>query len=339
MTGMHPPLQLHSSPHVKAKTDTVTIMRHVVLSLLPAAGFSVYVFGLNALLLIVVTTTACLGTEWLCARAANQGNTLRDYSAVITGLLLAMTLPPSLPLWMAALGGVVAIILGKCLFGGLGANPFNPALVGRAFLMAAFPAALTTWAIHGTASRFTQIDGALLTIPLLQPNYDGLTGATPLGGFKFNDLETPLMDLFLGTTGGSLGETSALLILLGGLYLAVRRMLDWRIPTGIFATVFLLGGVMHLWRPDDFPSPVFHLFAGGLVLGAVYMATDMVTSPVTPRGVWMYATLIGVVVVVIRLWGGLPEGVMYAILLANAFCPLIERWCKPKPFGARREVS
>ena len=330
--------QAHSSPHVKGAISTITIMRNVVYALLPALAFGIYCFGLGALLLVLVTTASCLLGEWLVSRANGQGNSLRDYSALITGLLLAMTLPASLPLWMAAVGGFVAIILGKCLFGGLGSNPLNPALVGRAFLMAAFPAALTTWTGHLVANRFSSVNGSLLTLPLLHPQYDGISGATPLGGLKFSGLDTPLLDLFLGVTGGSLGETSAVLILLGGAYLALRRMLDWRIPTAIFATVILLGGGLHWWNPELYPSATFHLFSGGLMLGAVFMATDMVTSPSTPRGVWLYGVLIGSVVVVIRLWGGLPEGVMYAILLGNACRPLIERLCRPKPFGwqARR---
>jgi Na+-translocating ferredoxin:NAD+ oxidoreductase subunit D len=224
--------------------------------------------------------------------------------------------------------------LGKLIFGGLGQNIFNPALVGRAFLQAAFPVAVTTW--PETGGPWWALRGDNLALPFLSPDpAHTVTAATPLGLMKFEGEGTPLVDLVLGTTGGSLGETAGLLILLGGAYLAWRGYLNWRIPAGILATVAVLAGSLHVVDPGRYPDVLFTLFSGGLLLGAVYMATDMVTAPVTNLGAWIFAVGIGVLVVVIRMWGGLPEGVMYAILFMNAFVPVINRATQPRPFGAR----
>lgn len=331
-------LQIRTSPHLKGPAHTVSIMRNVVLALLPATLFGAYCYGLAGFLVPATATASCLISEWAMCRLSNKPSTLGDWSAVVTGLLLGLTLPPSLPLWMAALGGFMAIVLGKILFGGLGENLLNPALVGRAFLMAAFPASLTTWAEPFLNERFTSAPASLLTFPFLQPAYDALSGATPLGAMKFAGESTSTWDAVLGFTSGSIGESSALLIILGGLYLAFRGMLNWRIPLAVLLSTVLFSGALHLWRPETYADPVHHLFTGGLMLGAFFMATDMVTCPVTRKGLWVYSILIGMVVVVIRTWGGLPEGVMYAILLANACSPLIERVTEPKPFGTRKEA-
>jgi electron transport complex protein RnfD len=253
---------------------------------------------------------------------------------MITGLLLGLCLPAGFPLWMAFLGGVFGIGFGKIIFGGLGQNIFNPALLGRAFLQAAFPVAITTW--PAAASDWWSLRGDNLALPFMSPGAtDAVTGATPLGNLKFGDdpVVTPLLDLLLGTTGGSLGETSALLILLGGIYLAVRGHLNWHIPVSILASVFVFSGTFYALGLSPF-SPWFMLFSGGLMLGAWYMATDMVTSPVTNRGCWLFGVSIGLLVVIIRIWGGLPEGVMYAILLMNALVPFINRATQPRKFGS-----
>lgn len=333
-----PILQIKTSPHITLGADTPAIMRNVVFALLPATAFGVYVYGLTGFLVPAVTTLACLGTEWGVCRISGKSSSLGDWSAVITGLLLGLTLPPALPLWMAALGGFMAIVLGKVLFGGLGENLLNPALVGRAFLMAAFPASLTTWATPFLANRFSSMPSSLITPPFLQPTYDAVSGATPLGAWKFAGETTSALDSILGFTSGSIGESSALLIILGGLYLGFRGMLNWRIPLGVLASTALFSGILFIWRPETYASPIHHLFTGGLMLGAFFMATDMVTCPMTSKGIWIYSILIGLVVVVIRTWGGLPEGVMYAILLGNACTPLIERMSQPKPFGTRKEA-
>jgi electron transport complex protein RnfD len=327
-------MELRTSPHAERGLSVDVIMRNVVYALAPLAVMAVYAFGLSAALLLAVTTGSALLTEYAVTRFQGTQSTLGDWSAAITGLLLGLTLPPAFPLWMAALGGIVSIALGKSLFGGLGYNVFNPALVGRAFLQAAFPVAITTWSAPLQAGRFTATFSATLGWPFLRPVYDAATGATPLAALKFDHRLTDSVDLLLGGVSGSAGETSALLIALGGLYLALRGMLDWRIPAGVLGTVAALAGLLH-WLHPAYPPAGFMLLSGGLMLGAVYMATDMVTSPVTPLGVWLFAIFIGAVTVVIRIWGGLPEGVMYAILLGNALTPLINLVTQPRIYGAK----
>ena len=330
-------MELRTSPHASQPVDVPIIMRNVVYSMLPLVAMAFYLFGLAALLQVVVATASALGTEYLISRWADRRNTLTDFSAAITGILLGLTLPPAFPLWMTTIGGIVSISLGKSLFGGLGFNSFNPALVGRAFLQAAFPVAITTWSLPFASDRFVSLPQSLLAIPLMKAAPLATTGATPLGAFKFDGVTTGEMSLMIGTTAGSVGETSAGLILLCGLYLAARKMLDWRIPVGVLGSVFVLSGFLH-WMMPDLPSPWFMLLSGGLMLGAFFMATDMVTSPVTPLGVWLYAMLIGVLTVVIRLWGGLPEGVMYAILLGNAVTPLLNLVTQPRIYGQKAKA-
>jgi electron transport complex protein RnfD len=235
---------------------------------------------------------------------------------------------------MAFLGGAFGIGFGKLIFGGLGQNVFNPALLGRAFLQAAFPVAITTWPARALA--WSNLRGDNFALPLMSPKIaDGISGATPLGLMKFERTSTPDWDLILGATSGSLGETSGLIILACGLYLAARKHLDWRIPASILGVVALLSAILHGLDATRYPGPIFMLFSGGLILGAVFMATDMVTSPVTHRGSWIFGAGIGCLVVVIRIWGGLAEGVMYAILLMNALVPFINRATQPKVFAAR----
>lgn len=328
-----PRLELTASPHVHSADSTLRIMWTVVISLMPIVGAAIVFFGISALLIIAAAVAGALITE----RMTGPRNAIRDGSAVITGLLLGLVLPAGMPLWMPFLGGVVAIGFGKVIFGGLGQNVFNPALVGRAFLQAAFPIAITTWPAVG--GGVLTLRGDNFALPLMSANApDVVTAATPLGLMKFEQTGTDLMPLLFGNTGGSLGETSALLILLCGGYLAWKRYLDWRIPVGIFATVGALSGLLWLIDAARYPDPLFMLFSGGLMLGAVYMATDMVTSPVTHKGAWIFAAGIGALVVLIRNWGGLPEGVMYAILLMNALVPFINRFTRPRVFGtpARR---
>ncbi|HQU59009.1 MAG TPA: RnfABCDGE type electron transport complex subunit D, partial [Saprospiraceae bacterium] len=270
--------------------------------------------------------------EWAISRPKTQGSTLGDGSALITGLLLALTLPPGFPLWMAFLGGVIAIGMGKAIWGGLGQNTFNPALVGRAFLQAAFPTAITTWELPN--GHYWMPRGTNLALPFFQGHpIDAISAATPLSRMKFDHAPTDLFDLLLGNTSGSLGETCGLLLALAGLYLAWRRLINWRIPVSILLTVALFSAVFYAMDPLRYPSPPFMLLAGGLLLGAVYMATDLVTSPLTPKGAWIFGIGIGFLVVLIRIWGGLPEGVMYAILLMNAVAPLINRFTKTRVYG------
>lgn len=317
---------IQSSPHLKEKDSVPKIMYAVILSLMPAVIASFYFFRLKALALYIVCITASLITEalflWLRKKPLR---TLKDGSAVITGLLLAMVLPPSLSLDLALIGSVVAIAIGKQVFGGLGYNVFNPALVGRAFLQTAFPVAMTCW------------------IPPLTLKVNTATFATPLGNLKFLDnlspgALTPLKDLFWGNVGGCLGETSAAALLLGAAYLLVRKIIDWRIPVGIIGTMSLFTGIFWIVNPDQYASPVFHLLAGGLIIGAFFMATDMVTSPITPLATWIYAAGIGLMVPLIRLFGGYPEGVMYSILFMNTAVPLLNRYTRPRILGERRKT-
>ena len=332
-------LHISTSPHITKKVSTDTIMKNVVYALTPIAIFAVYSFGISALLLLITSVAACVITEHVLCKLANKETTVLDWSAVITGMLLGLTLPPSFPLWMTFIGGVIGIALGKFVFGGLGYNVFNPALVGRAFLQAAFPVAITTWTPAFLINRFASISSSTLALPFMEPIVDGVSGATPLSAFKFDHVTTDATDLALGLVSGSAGETCAVLIILGGLYLIIRKMMNWRIPVAILGSVIVFGGALYLYDSQAYPSPLFLLFSGGLMLGAFFMATDMVGSPITSLGVIVYGIFIGILVVVIRIWGGLPEGVMYAILLANAISPQIDNLIRPRVYGTSKKKA
>lgn len=329
-----PDLVLSTSPFLKRPVDTPLIMRHVIYSLAPLMLAAVWLFGISALLIILVCILGCVLTEMLFAgKVPFRESTLMDGSAVLTAILLALTLPPGLPLWMAFIGAVAAILIGKVIFGGLGQNIFNPSLTGRAFIQACFPVALTTWAPAGNPGSFLSLRGDTFAFPFTKPEFDALSSATPLASMKFDAEPTAIADLLLGNISGSMGETSAILILLGGAYLVYRQFLNWRIPAGIFITVFVFASILHMVNPDKYADGLFHLLSGGLMLGAIYMATDPVTSPVTPAGCWIFAIGIGILVIAIRQFGGLPEGVMYSILFMNAFSPLIDRFTQPHTYG------
>ena len=312
-------LVVSTSPHIFTREDTKKIMWNTVLSLLPPVLGALYFFGIRALWVILVSVISAVITEaiWLYLRKMPLSMSL-DGSQVITGILLALTLPPSIPLWMASLGSIFAIIFGKQVFGGIGQNIFNPALIGRAFLMAAFPVELTTWAVPHTG------------FPM---HFDATTSATPLALWKFSHQMTSYKALFLGNVGGSLGETSALLILIGFAFLVAKKYIDWKESVSYVVTVFVLGGIFWLINPSKYPDPLFHILSGGLMLGAVYMITDMVTSPVTSKGRIIYGIGAGILVILIRLFGGYPEGVMYSILLMNLTRPWIDRLTIRRRFG------
>lgn len=312
---------LASSPHFHAPDSVPKIMWNVILALVPATVMAFIYFGWASAGLILGSVAAAVLSEMLVNKVKGGGFTIVDGSAIITGLLLALTLPPSFSLGGAALGSAFAILIGKHVFGGLGYNIFNPALLGRAFLQASFPVKMTTWSWPITA-KFSEVDG--------------VTAATPLGLFKFEKVGSELSEMLTGNISGSLGETSVVAILVGGIYLLIRKYADWRIPVSYLGTVFLFSGIFWLISPEAYPSPVFQLFSGGLMLGAFFMATDMVTSPVTAIGSWIFGVGAGIILVLIRLFGGLPEGVMYSILLMNAFTPLINRYTRPKFFGEVR---
>jgi len=342
-------IEVRTAPHLHSGRSVDQIMRNVVYALLPMCLYSVWLFGISAAALIATTTAACVLIEHLSCRMAGRETSIGDFSVVITGILLGLTLPPGLPLWMGVVGAFIAVAPGKMIFGGLGFNVFNPALVGRAFLQAAFPSMITSYTPALALHRFTEFIPTSLAIPFLkaapikdwiaQVRVDGFTGATPLMLQKFEHVATDPWTLFIGARAGSSGETSALLILLGGGYLIAHKMMDWRIPAAMLSGAVLTGGAYYLSNPAKYPGPLFVLFSGGLMLGALFMATDPVASPVTPRGMWIYGILMGVMTVLIRFLGGLSEGVMYAILLGNAFSPLIDNVTQPRTYGERKKVQ
>ncbi|MBM4118899.1 RnfABCDGE type electron transport complex subunit D [bacterium] len=325
-----PLLVMSSSPHVHSDREVPRIMRDVLIALAPALLMGLWFFGLPALRVLVFAVGGCLCFEWATLRLLKRPGRLHDLSAAVTGVLLAMNLPPTSPWWLVLIGAFVAIVIAKQIYGGLGYNPFNPALVARVLLLVSFPVQMTTW--------------ALPTGPL---RLDGGTGPTPLGtlreglalGRSVDELAlTPLWKLLVGVRGGSLGEVSVIALLLGGLYLLWRGHIRWQIPVGFLAAVAVLSGLPWLLDPARHGSPVYHLLSGGLFLGAFFMATDMVTSPVTRRGMLVFGLGCGLLTALIRLWGGYPEGVSFAILLMNAATPLIDRATRPRVFGTGRRL-
>ncbi|MBU0671673.1 MAG: RnfABCDGE type electron transport complex subunit D [Candidatus Margulisbacteria bacterium] len=304
------------SPHQKASLTVPGMMLLVIFALLPAAIAGFIFFGLRALGLILVCVATAVATEYLINKIMKKEATIFDWSAVVTGLLLALSVSPSLPYYAAILGSIFAIAIGKQLFGGLGYNIFNPALIGRAFLAAAFPVHITSY-----------------VAPFFWRGVEAVSSATPLASMKFQQQLTPYGKLLVGNIAGCVGETSALLLLLGGLFLLWKKVIGWRIPVSYLGTAALFGGVFWLIDPAKYPDPIFHLLAGGLMLGAWFMATDLVTTPLTKKGMLVFGVGAGILVVVIRLFSGLPEGVMYSILIMNALVPLINRYTRPRILG------
>ena len=321
-------LIVSSSPHVRTNKDTSYIMKQVVIALLPATLAALFFFRLSALNVIFFCVTGSVGAEFLCQKISKQESTIGDFSAVVTGLLLALNVPASLPWWMCLLGAAFAIIVVKMVFGGIGNNFVNPALAARAFLLASFPVAMTLW----TRTGVNWVSSG---------NIDAYTTATPLSFLKAGsngvsslaDSGISISNMLIGNIGGCIGETSAVLIILGGLYLMYKGIINYVIPTFYICTVailmFILGGF-------NFTFVIYELLAGGLMLGAFFMLTDYTTSPMTKKGQIIYAVLAGLITTVIRLYGGYPEGVSYSILLVNIMTPLIDKYTKTKVFG---EVS
>lgn len=330
MSDADPRLELATAPFLSEGLSTPRVMFEVVGAALVVVAVSAYYFGVSALLVVACATGGALLTE-AALRAPGSPLRLGDGSAALTGILLGLTLPPAMPLWMAFLGGVVAIGLGKTIWGGLGHNVFNPALVGRAFLQAAFPTVITTWTPPG--GGFWEIQPSTVATPLMHAEVDVVSTATPLGLSKFEGHVTDAIPLLVGDTAGSLGETAAVVLIACGLWLGVRRVFDWRLPISTLLSVAALSTLLHLAAPDRFPGAEFMLLSGGLLFAAVFMVTDPVTTPLSPKGAWIFGAGVGALVVVIRLFGGLPEGVMYAVLLMNSVTPLIDRYTRPTPFG------
>ncbi len=326
------PIIVSASPHVHSERTAANLMYDVVIALVPAFLVSLYVFGINAVIITGAAVVSCLLFEYLIQKyLLKTAITIGDGSALITGVLLAFNLPAGLPVWMVVVGSFMAIGVAKLSFGGLGFNIFNPALVGRVFLLVSFPVQMTLWP--------TAVENNTSVV-------DAQTGATTLGMIKdgiqlgetMTDISTRIpsgMDMFLGITGGSLGEMSALALLLGGIYLIVRKVISWHIPVTVLATIAVMTGIFWWIDPEQYADPLIHVLSGGAILGAFYMATDLVTSPVTKKGMVVFALGIGVITVVIRLFGSYPEGISFAILIMNAFVPLINSYFKPRRFGSR----
>lgn len=321
------------SPHVHGNDSIEKNMYGVLIALIPAFICSVLFFGMGAIVVTLTSIIACLFFEFAIQKfIMNQQPTIFDGSALITGVLLAFNVPSNLPIWIILIGALVAIGIGKMSFGGLGCNIFNPALVGRVFLLISFPVQMTSWP---------------LALGLSTPYADAQTGATPLAmlketvksgqsvtDFMSADSFIGYRDMFLGNMGGSLGEVAALALLVGFAFMLFRKIITWHIPVTIFATVFIFAGILHLCSPEQYASPIFHLLTGGMMLGAIFMATDYTTSPMSDKGMIIYGVGIGILTVVIRLFGAYPEGMSFAILIMNGFTPLINRYCKPLRFAA-----
>ena len=331
MNDMAQKLILSTSPHLHNGDTVERNMHTVIAALMPALIVSFIVFGIGALIVTFTSVAACLFFEWSITKyiLGRERSTIGDGSAIITGILLAFNLPSNLPLYIIIIGALVAIGIGKMTFGGLGNNPFNPALVGRVFLLISFPAKMTSWPQTGQLMSYT----------------DAVTGATPLALMKQAISGNPdalsqlpsLGQLVIGNNGGCIGEVSVIALLLGFVYLLWKKVITWHIPVSILLTVAVLSGIMWIANPDVYASPLYHLCSGGIMLGAIFMATDYVTSPMTGKGQIVFGIGIGFLVLVIRYFGAYPEGMSFAILIMNALVPLINNWCKPKRFGEVRK--
>jgi len=305
-------------------------MYRVVYAMLPVLVWSVFVFGLDALRVTLIAVVATLAFEYLIQKYLIKIKpTITDGSALITGILLSFNVPSNLPWWIIIIGALAAVGIGKLSFGGLGANIFNPALVGRVFLLISFPVQMTSWPVN------------------TQSGVDAVTTATPLGVIKESILNSvpisdivgnlpSMVDMLIGNIGGSLGEISAVLLIIGGLYMLWKKVITWHIPVAIIGTVAVIASIFWLINPEVYINPVYHLLTGGLMLGAIFMATDMVTSPMTPKGQIIFGVGIGVITISIRMFGAYPEGISFAILIMNAFTPLINNYVKPKRFGGKQ---
>jgi Na+-translocating ferredoxin:NAD+ oxidoreductase subunit D len=326
-------LTISGSPHVHSGESTKKIMFGVVIAMIPAMLVSFYYFGLSAIILTLVSVASCLLFEWLIQKFIFKGKTtISDGSAIITGMLLAFNVPTSLPIWMLVVGALISIGVAKMSYGGLGKNPFNPAIVGRIFLLISFPVDMTTWPKPG--------------LPFSTTNFmiDGLTGPTPLGivkeglasGKTMEQVQNQLptyVDMLMGQMGGSLGEVSAIALIIGGLFLLIRKIITWQIPVAFIGTTFVFAAILNQINPALYIDPSFHILTGGLMLGAIFMATDMVTSPMSKSGQLVFGIGCGILTILIRVWGAYPEGVSFAILIMNAVTPLINKGFKPKKFG------
>lgn len=339
-------IKISPSPHISKHYPTSLIMLNVLIGLLPAAIAAVWYFRVKAVMLTLVCVAACCLTEWLCNLVRRKPNSLGDFSAAITGVILAFSVPPALSWWAAVIGSIFAIAVGKMVFGGLGANIFNPAMIGRAFLTASFGMIMTTWTVPAT------IDKNMPQISV--KNTSAITQATPLAwskqAIKSRNLENSpekvnasiangmLKDLFFGQRGGCLGETSSLALIVGGIYLLLTGTIGIHIPLAVLVSAFVVSSIGYLADSTAYASPLFHLMSGGMLIGAFFIATDPVTSPLTKRGMWIFGIGVGGLTMLIRIVGEYPEGVMFSILLMNSVTPLIDKFCKIIPAGGKLNV-
>lgn len=327
-------LVVSQSPHIQTTDNIQKIMLAVIIALFPTTLFSFYLFGIKAVMVVAVAIGSAILFEWLTAKyILKRSSTVWDLSAIVTGLLLALNVPSNLPIWMLLIGTFVAIVVVKLTFGGLGQNIFNPAIAARIFLLISFPVQMTSWPVPFQKSLSM---------------FDAVTGATSLGimkeGLKNGEQISQIMDkipshleMFYGIMGGSIGEVSALLIILGGIYLIVRKVITWHIPVSVLGAVALFSALMWTINPNKYPDPLFELLTGGLMLGAFFMATDYTTSPMSKSGQIVFGIAIGMLTLIIRYWGAYPEGISFAILIMNSFVPLINKGFKPKLFGALKK--
>lgn len=315
------------SPHVHGGDSVQKNMYGVCLALLPALLASFYFFGLGAVVVMATSVLACVFFEWAITKFILKSNklTILDGSAILTGILLGFNLPSNLPVWIILIGALVAIGVGKLTFGGLGQNPFNPALVGRVFLLISFPVQMTSWPVSGQLTQYLDAETAATPLSIMK---EAITSQNVSALEKLPET----LSMLIGQTGGCLGEVSAICLLLGCVYMIVRKIITWHIPVSILATVIVCSGALHLANPV-YANPLQVLMSGGLILGACFMATDYVTSPMTRKGQLVYGICIGILTVLIRNWGAYPEGMSFAILIMNAFTPLINTYCKQKSYG------
>ncbi len=325
-------LLISPSPHVHSGDSIEKNMYGVLIALIPAFICSAVFFGTGVFVVTLTSVVACLAFEFLIQKyLLKRQPTIFDGSALLTGVLLAFNMPSNLPVWIIVIGALVAIGIGKMSFGGLGCNIFNPALVGRVFLLISFPVQMTTWPRPlGFAGSYVDASTGATPLAILK---EAVKSGTPISQIMSTEEIPGYREMVLGNMGGSLGEVAALALLVGFVYMLLRKIISWHIPVAIFATVFVFAGILHVCNPEQYASPIFHLLSGGLVLGAIFMATDYVTSPMSHKGMLIYGIGIGILTVVIRVFGAYPEGMSFAILIMNAFTPLINRYCKPVRFA------
>ena len=321
-------LTVSPSPHVHSSESTQKIMLRVVYAMIPVMIWGIYMFGLDAVRVGLISILSCLAIEFLIQKYIMKVKpSITDGSALITGVLLAFNVPVSLPWWIIIIGAIAAMGVGKLSFGGLGSNVFNPALVGRVFLLISFPVQMTSWPV----TRMMEVDAVSAATPLAVIK-EGIKNGIPVS--QLQGLPN-LSDMAIGFNHGSMGEISALLLILGGLYMLWKKVITWQTPVSIILTVLVVSGIFWIVNPDMYVNPVYHIFTGGLMLGAIFMATDMVTSPMTGKGQLIYGIGIGLITISIRMFGAYPEGISFAILIMNAFVPLINMYVKPKRFGGQ----